>query len=599
MTGGAPDYIVVGAGAGGAVVAARLAQSGQRVLVIEAGGDPSAEIQDGAQDMPVRDAIRVPAFHAFASEHPDLCADYWVKHHDDPDLCRRDWRYDPQRGGVLYPRAKGLGGCTTHHAMIMVRPNDSDWNQIAAITGDAGWRASAMQRHFERIERCRYRFFLWRWLARLTGLNPTGHGWSGWQTTERAIPMRAILDLPLRLALRRSINSATDVLEGEGARWETSTLDPNDRRWWNRGIAGIRVAPLGTRRHARHGPRERLLDIHERHPDRLELRLHCKVLRIEIRDGRARGVLIRTREGTTELIEARREVILAAGAFGTPHLLMLSGIGPAAHLESHGIRSVQDLPGVGGNLQDRYEIGVVNRMKKPWRAMRGVEYTRKDRHYRIWKWFGRGNYASNGVLFSLALRSDPRLAETDLHCFALLADFRGYYQGYSERIRRGDYLSWVILKAYAANRAGSVRLAGPDPDTQPEIRCRSFQGAGGDEDLDAMVRAIRIVRRLGDSLDDQVAAEEEPGRQRSSDASLRDYVRDNAWGHHACGTAAMGPQDQGGVLDSRLRVHGIAGLRVVDASACPRIPGYFLAMAVFMLAERAAEMIAEDAVTQP
>ena len=86
-----------------------------------------------------------------------------------------------------------------------------------------------------------------------------------------------------------------------------------------------------------------------------------------------------------------------------------------------------------------------------------------DRHYRIWKWFRRGNYAANGVLFSLAMRSDPRLAETDLHCFALLADFRGYYRGYAERLRRTDYLSWVILKAYAANRAGTVRLRAPTP----------------------------------------------------------------------------------------------------------------------------------------
>ncbi|MBK4215040.1 GMC family oxidoreductase [Paracoccus caeni] len=595
MTRAAPDYIVVGAGAGGAVVAARLAESGFRVLVIEAGGDPLSGAVDESLDMPVSDAIRVPAFHAFASEHPGLCDDHWVKHHDDIQLRRRDWRYDPQRDGVLYPRAKGLGGCTAHHAMITVRPNDSDWNQIAAITGDPGWRASAMQRYFERIERCRYRPFFWRWLWRLTGFNPTGHGWSGWQTTERAIPLRAILDLPLRLALLRSVGSATDLQEEAGTRWETTTLDPNDRRWWNRGIAGIRVAPLGTRRHARHGARERLLDVHDRHPERLELRLHSKVLRVEIRNGRAIGVVVRKPSGGEELIETSREVILAGGAFGTPHLLMLSGVGDARHLRDNGIEPQQDLPGVGSNMQDRYEIGVVNRMKKPWGAMRGVTYSRKDRHYRVWKWFGRGNYASNGVLFSLAMRSDPRLAEVDLHCFALLADFRGYYRGYSERLRRGDYLSWVILKAYAANRNGSVRLTSADPDTPPDISCRSFSGPGDTQDLDAVVQAIRVVRRLGDSMDDLVAEEEEPGRQRSSDESLRDYVRQNAWGHHACGTAAMGPKAEGGVLDARLRVHGIGGLRVVDASAFPRIPGYFLAMAIFMLAERGADMLIEDA----
>ena len=196
--------------------------------------------------------------------------------------------------------------------------------------GDPGWRASQMQRHFQRIERCRYRFFLWRWLWRLTGLNPTGHGWTGWQTTERAIPMRAVLDFPLRLMLLRSVGAASDVETGAGARWETTSIDPNDRRWWNRGIAGVRVAPLGTRHHARHGARERLLDVRARHPDRLELRLHARVLRIEFQNRRAIGVVVATPDGPM-LIRAGREVILAGGAFGTPKLLMLSGIGDAAH----------------------------------------------------------------------------------------------------------------------------------------------------------------------------------------------------------------------------------------------------------------------------
>ncbi len=138
--------------------------------------------------MSLADAYRVPAFHAFASEHPGMPQDFWVRHYADSALQARDWRYLRKDDGVLYPRARGLGGCTAHHAMIVVRPNDSDWNHIWQLTGDDSWSASRMQTYFERIERCRYRFFLWRWLAALTGLNPTGHGWRGWLTTERALP---------------------------------------------------------------------------------------------------------------------------------------------------------------------------------------------------------------------------------------------------------------------------------------------------------------------------------------------------------------------------------------------------------------------------
>ena len=182
----------------------------------------------------------------------------------------------------------------------------------------------------------------------------------------------------------------------------------------------------------------------------------------------------------------------------------------------------------------------------------------------------------------------------DLHCFSLLADFRGYYQGYSERIRKPDYLSWVVLKAYTQNRGGKVspcgrRSRGP----RRTIQFHSFHEGTGDSDadLDAMVAGIRFVRKVADGMDDLVDAEEEPGRHLDSDDSLRAYVRENAWGHHACGTCAIGPRDAGGVVDSRFRVHGVDGLRVVDASVFPRIPGYFLVTSVYMIAEKAADAI--------
>ena len=590
------DYIVIGSGAGGAVVAARLAEEGRQVLVLEAGGDPLAPGPHQQGDMSLADAYRVPAFHAFASEHAGMSQDYWVRHYADAALQRRDWRFSEQHDGVLYPRVRGLGGCTAHHAMIVVRPNESDWNHIWELTGDEGWSASRMQAYFYRIERCRYRFFLWRWLAAITGLNPTGHGWWGWLTTERSLPLRSLLDRRLRRGLLHSIRAAGDSFGLGGIDWESSQLDPNDYRRWNPTACGVRITPLSTRRHARMGPRERLLDVQKRFPDRLHIRLHTAVSRILIDEGRAAGVLCRDADGQDHKIRARREVILAAGAFASPQLLMLSGVGDPQHLSDHEIAVKAALPGVGKNLQDRYEVGVVSRMKRPWKALKGATYSRNDSNYRWWRWLRIGNYTSNGVMFSLLLKSRASLVRPDLHCFSLLADFRGYYQGYSERIRKPNYLSWVVLKAYTQNRGGKVCLADADPRTPPHIQFHSFHEGTGDSDadLDAMVAGIRFVRKVADGMDGMVDAEEEPGRNIDSDDSLRAYVRENAWGHHACGTCAIGPREAGGVLDSRFRVHGVDGLRVVDASVFPRIPGYFLVTSVYMIAEKAADAILNE-----
>lgn len=594
------DYIVVGSGAGGGPLAANLALAGFSVLLLDAGGDD--EFLD----------YEVPAFHARVSEDQRVAWNFFVRHYADEVQQKRDGKFLAAHNGVLYPRCATLGGCTAHNAMILVYPHDSDWDHIAALTGDTSWGSQRMRNYFERLERCEYLPF-----------PPPGdrHGMSGWLAINVADPLLIVRDTSLPI-----INLAA-LVESLGPTGADSTnawgpfktgLDPNGWPFVRQSAEGLCMTPLTTHLGRRVGSREFVEHVRAACPQRLVVRTHALAARV-VFDGanRATGVEYLAgkhlyaadpawradAEATPSSVFAKREVILCAGAFNTPQLLKLSGIGPRGELENHGIPVRVDRPGVGENLQDRYEISVVMRMKRNFSLMKGMKLRpplpgeEPDPQLREWL-LGKGPYTTNGAVVSIVKRSLPTRPDPDLFLFGLLGSFKGYFPGYSALIgQQEDLFTWAILKAHTHNTTGRVTLRSNDPRDVPDINFNYFAGgAEADADLDAVVEGVATVRRINRRCEDIIEEEMIPGAAVQTREQLRQFIKDNTWGHHACGTCRMGRvSDPMAVVDSKFQVHGVRGLRIVDASVFPKIPGFFIASAVYMVSEKARDAIVEAA----
>lgn len=662
------DFIVVGAGAGGAPLAARLAERGFQVLVVEMGPRKPSPLPGS-----VVDCTEVPLLHTETTEDKRHSLRFFVDHFGGEREERNPRRHsaDPEEfkaahpedeEGVFYPRSQGVGGCTIHNAMITICGPSDDWDEIAQMLNDPSWRGDRMRAYFERLENCNYARD--SWLKKLINFaknspswDSSRHGTDGWLETSMASLKNLIVEKQfLRIvknAALASLDSGTDSIS-ELSWGALPQLDPNHWETMRRSQEGISQIPLSvTRTGERSSPRERLLAAQKEFEEQLHILTGGLVTSIIFENVRqtpddsppiATGVRVLLQEHVYEAdaqavdpqsdwaeqvqeIYCNRDVILCGGAFNTPQLLMLSGVGDRDHLEQHDIQVVQHSPHVGRHLQDRYEIPISARLTERLSSLDQLELTStaaNDPMLQDWinlrgQQKGTNPYATNGGLIGMFKRSSVEPKIPDLFLFALAGYFQGYQVGYSKpsqqapeaipgvpdphdnspAAREKRWITWLVLKARSRNNLGWVRLRDASPFRRPKINFEVFPDSHPD-DLEAMFEGFQYVEQMldqatKDGLVDKVHHQAtDDGLDLTDRDSIKRWIKNVAWGHHACGTCRIGTDVETSVLDGRFRVHGVRGLRVVDASVFPRIPGYFIATNIYMISEKAADVLSED-----
>ncbi|ROV90381.1 hypothetical protein VPNG_10018 [Cytospora leucostoma] len=623
------DYVVVGSGPGGGPTAANLAVAGYKVLLIDAGGDQGDNLFE-------KIAVLFPRA---TDELPETQWNYFVTRNSDPAIQAKDaitsYRLpngsiytglDPPAEataiGTLYPRAGTLGGCSRHNAAVTVRPFDSDWDAVADLTGDTSWNGTTFQRLFENIEHCDY-----------LPNSVAGHGFSGWFWTELTSLLTAVQDLKVVSVIVSAASALGINLLGvavETAAGLAELLGKDINAPGSTITTGPYQIPLSMKNSARGGARDWILQVANavnENGDRkyhLDIKLNTLVTKIQFDtsgdEPLATGVeyyegtaLYRadprsgnsTIEGTG-VINATQEVIIAAGAFNTPQILKLSGIGPADELEKFGIKQIVDLP-VGSNLRDHIEVPVISEAPDNFsllnectllygypevpdpcleKYLNGIDAT------------SRGPYATNGLAVGVVLKSSAATQDDpDLLIYGGPANFPGFFPGWANLALNTDHRHWlwISLKASTQNTAGTVTLSSADPLDTPVIAFNTFTGSdeATEQDIQASYEGLKYARRAMDDLIPLNGSftETKPGRANvTSEAEMKDYVYTNSFGHHACCTSAIGS-----VLDSKFRVFGVRALRVVDASAFPVVPGFFIQLPTYLLSAKASEAILEDA----
>ncbi len=527
-----PDYLIVGAGSAGCVLANRLsADPAAQVVLIEAGGGDSHPF------------VRMPIGFLKALQRRELT--WGFESEPEPGLNGRR---------LPVPRGRLLGGSSSINGMFHIRGHRLDFDEWRD-RGCTGWGYADVLPYFQRSESN------WR------GAGPF-HGGEG-PTQVRAIDTRWLLAEPLREAAVRAGHAVTEDYDGQ------------DQQGFARG--DVAIDARGRRSSSARAYLHPVL----RRPN-LQLRQRAQVRRVLIEQGRAVGVEF-VQDGQVQRLRARREVVLCGGAYNSPQLLMLSGIGPADELQRLGIAVQVDLPGVGANLVEH------PRMMLQYRASRPVTFTNQLRLDRAtlsalrWAVWGSGPFATQICSGTVLLRSDPALARPDIQllCNPVRLDAGLWFPGLVKPREHSFYIT--VCQLHAKNR-GRVTLRSADPLDAPRIAFNLFSHP---DDFAGMRRGLRAAREIYRQLPQSalVAGETIPGAHLQTDAELDAAIREfGGITHHPVGTCAMGI-DADAVVDPQLRVRGIAGLRVADASVMPTIPGGNTNAATLMIGEKAADLI--------